>query len=89
MVTNLAEDVFSVGGSPPQNADWADHKYFPEVMYHDIRANYDISDDWAAYLGVDNVTDKIPPLGLTGTGEGSGIYDVRARYYYAGFKVNF
>lgn len=89
MVTNLAEDVFSVGPNPPQNADWADYKYYPEVMYHDIRAQYDISDEWSAYLGVDNLTDRIPPLGLTGTGEGSGIYDVRARYYYAGFKVEF
>ena len=53
------------------------------------RVGYDINDSWNAYLGVDNLADVIPPLGLTGTGEGSGIYDVRARYFYAGVKVNF
>jgi outer membrane receptor protein involved in Fe transport len=54
-----------------------------------VRAAYDINDSWNVYLGCDNITDEIPPLGLTGTGEGSGIYDVRARYFYAGVKVQF
>ena len=44
-------------------------------MYQDVRFGYDINDDWNAYLGCDNFTDEIPPLGLTGATEGSGIYD--------------
>jgi outer membrane receptor protein involved in Fe transport len=89
MVINQAEDVFSVGGNPPQNADYADRKYYPEIFYHDIRASYDVRDDINAYLGVDNLSDRVPPLGLTGTGEGSGIYDVRGRFWYAGVRVSF
>ena len=72
-----------------QNADYADRRFYPSVLYQDIRASYDINDSVNAYVGCDNFTDEIPPLGLTGTGEGSGIYDVRARYFYAGVKVAF
>jgi outer membrane receptor protein involved in Fe transport len=89
MVIDLAENVFSVGGNPPQNADYAEKKYYPEVIYHDIRAAYDIRDDLSAYVGVDNLSDRVPPLGLTGVGGGSGIYEVRGRFWYAGFKVGF
>ncbi|MEJ0086090.1 MAG: hypothetical protein WDO72_10430 [Pseudomonadota bacterium] len=42
-----------------------------------------------AYLGVDNLTNRIAPFGLTGTGEGSGIYESKGRFAYAGVKVNF
>jgi outer membrane receptor protein involved in Fe transport len=42
-----------------------------------------------AYLGVDNATNRIPPYGLTGTGAGSGIYEARGRFAYAGVKVQF
>jgi outer membrane receptor protein involved in Fe transport len=83
------EDTYGLQGEPPQNADYADRRFYPSVVYQDLRVGYDINDSWHAYLGVDNLADKIPPLGLTGTGEGSGIYDVRARYFYAGVKVNF
>jgi hypothetical protein len=31
----------------------------------------------------------MPPYGLSGTGEGSGIYDVRGRYVFAGVKATF
>jgi outer membrane receptor protein involved in Fe transport len=89
MVIDLAENVFSVGGNPPQNADYAEKKYYPTVIYHDIRAAYDIRDDLSAYVGVDNLSDRVPPLGLTGVGEGSGIYDVRGRLWFGGFKVGF
>ena len=89
MVLNDAEDVFSVGGNPPQNADYADRKYYPEIFYHDVRAAYDITDDVNAYVGVDNLADRVPPLGLTGAGGGSGIYESRGRFFYLGFKVGF
>jgi outer membrane receptor protein involved in Fe transport len=83
------EDTYGLAGNPPQNADYADRRFYPSVKYQDLRIGYDINEQWNAYLGCDNITDEIPPLGLTGTGEGSGIYDVRARYFYAGVKVNF
>jgi len=88
-LVSLAEDHFSVGGRPPQNADFTDRRYYPSVVYHDVRASYDISDALNVYLGVDNVADKVPPLGLTGTGGGSAIYEPRGRFFFAGAKYNF
>jgi outer membrane receptor protein involved in Fe transport len=89
------EDVNSVGGNAPQNADFADRRSYPSVFYHDLRAGYDINTTWSAYLGVDNLTDKEPPLGLApntggvaGQG-GSGIYDFRGRFFFGGLKATF
>ena len=39
------------------------------------------------YLGIDNLTNTKPPLGLTGIGGGSGIYDNRGRFGYVGFMA--
>jgi outer membrane receptor protein involved in Fe transport len=86
---NLAEDLFEVGGRPPQNADYAEKRYYHGLFYHDVRAAMDVTDRVNAYLGVDNVANKVPPLGATGTGAGSGIYDTRGRFFYAGVKLAF
>ena len=83
------EDTYSLQGEPPQNADYADTRYYPSTMWQDIRFGYDINDDLNAYIGCENFTDEAPPLGLTGAGEGSGIYDPRGRYFYAGVKFAF
>jgi outer membrane receptor protein involved in Fe transport len=88
-VINLAEEVFEVGGRPPQNEDYAVKKYYHGLFYHDVRAGYDATENVNVYLGVDNIADKAPPLGLTGTGAGSGIYETRGRFFYAGVKLNF
>ena len=45
--------------------------------------------DMNFYVGVDNIFDKEPPFGLTGVGGGSGIYKIRGRNYYAGFRARF
>jgi outer membrane receptor protein involved in Fe transport len=89
MVVNFAEDFYSVNGDPPENADWAYRRNFPAVMYHDVRAGYDFTDAFSGYIGIDNVKDKVPPLGLTATGSGSGIYEARGRYVYAKFGARF
>jgi len=89
MVLNQAEDTFIVQGRPPQNADYADRRYYPSIIYHNVRAAYDFSNSMNAYFGIDNLANKEPPLGVTGTGGGSGIYDVRGRFYYAGVKLKF
>ena len=88
-VLNFYEDTYSLQGNPPQNADYAEARYFGEVFYHDIRAAYDITDKLNAYLGIDNLTNRIPPFGLTGTGAGSGMYEAKGRFAYAGVKMNF
>jgi outer membrane receptor protein involved in Fe transport len=57
-----------------------------------------IGRDFNFYVGVDNLLDTHPPLGLAGTGTGgitdrgtgnAAIYDVRGRTFYAGFKAQF
>jgi outer membrane receptor protein involved in Fe transport len=86
---NTFEDYNELNGLPPQNADYADRVYYPQVFYHDIRLGIDATDRFNFYLGVDNVTNRLPPLGLTGVGGGSGIFDVRGRNFYAGAIAKF
>lgn len=88
-VLNAYEDVFELQGRPPENADYADRRFYPEVFYHDVRVSFDANEDFNFYLGIDNVLDRKPPLGLTGIGGGSGIYDVRGRFFYAGAVAKF
>jgi outer membrane receptor protein involved in Fe transport len=89
MVLNAYEDFFSVQGRPPQNPDYADRKFYPAKFYHDVRLGVDIGPKYNFYMGVDNLTNTIPPFGLTGIGGGSAIYDNRGRFFYAGAKANF
>ncbi len=88
-VLNAYEDYFSVQGREPENADYADRRFYPAVFYHNIRVGFDAGRDFNFYVGVDNVTDRQPPLGLTAIGGGSGIYDVRGRYFYSGITAKF
>jgi len=87
MYVNTYEDYNSVNGLPPQNADYAPIKKYPDVFYHDVRLGLDVNDNFNFYIGADNITNRMPPYGLTGVGEGSGVYDNRGRYFYAGFKA--
>jgi outer membrane receptor protein involved in Fe transport len=96
-VTNLYEDFNPLpgatnpitGATPPNDADWADIRWYPSVLYHDLRISFDVQKDYNFYIGVDNFTNRAPPLGLTGVGAGSGIYNVRGRNFYAGFRAKF
>lgn len=89
MVLNTYEDYFSVQGRPPENPDYGPRIYYPSVWYQDFRIAMDVGRRFNAYLGIDNAFNRQPPFSLTGTGEGSGIYDVRGRFIYAGFRANF
>ena len=87
--TGAAEDTFSVQGRAPENADYADRRFYPDVFYHDVRLDLQVNPRFNVYAGVDNIGDRLPPLGLSGVGAGSGIYDVRGRYGYVGVKAGF
>ncbi|MGO4168739.1 TonB-dependent receptor domain-containing protein [Novosphingobium sp. YAF33] len=89
MYLNEYEDYNSVNGVPPQNEDYAPIKKYPDVFYHDIRASYDVDDKYTLYFGVDNVFNKMPPYGLTGVGDGSGVYPNMGRYFYTGITAKF
>ena len=88
MVLNNYEDIFSLQGRAPENADYADVDFYPETFYHDFRVGFEL-DNFDFTLGVDNILNTNPPLGLTGIGGGSAIYPVRGRNFYAGVRAQF
>ncbi len=88
-VLNAAEDVFSVQGRDPENADYGPFTYYPDTFYHDIRGSVEVNNRFNFYAGVDNVLNTLPPYGLSGIGGGSGIYDARGRFFYAGIEAKF
>jgi outer membrane receptor protein involved in Fe transport len=87
-VLNNAEDTYSVGGRPPQNADYADVRFYKAAFYHDARVSVDATERFNVYAGVDNLTDRLPQYGLQGTGN-DAIYDNRGRYFYVGAVAKF
>lgn len=79
----------SLQGRPAENPDAFPRVFYPDITYSDVRIGFDVNDQFNFYTGVDNVFDRLPPFGLTGTGGGSGIYDNVGRYLYAGARVKF
>lgn len=82
------EDTHSVQGRPPENPDIADRINTGSVFYNDVKLTFSLKKKYEFYLGVDNLFDRMPPLRLTGAGEGSGIYNGIGRFFYAGFTVD-
>ena len=89
MVLNNYEDINSLQGRPPENEDYADTLEYPEVFYHNFRVKVDVNDNFDFQVGVDNILNTNPPLGLTGIGGGSAIYTVRGRSFFAGARAKF
>ena len=100
MLTSTFENFFpNNSGIPgqtglPANSDAFEIQSYPSVFYHDIRFDFRVGDrdaasDMNVYFGIDNVTNKQPPLGTTATGAGSAIYNIRGRNFYAGFRAKF
>lgn len=79
--------IFPLNGQPAQNVDASETLYYPAVFYHNVRLGVDVTDQLNLYVGVNNLTDVEPPLGVSGIGGGSGIYDNRGRYVYLGFRA--
>jgi outer membrane receptor protein involved in Fe transport len=87
---NNFENVFPFQGRLPTNTDAFPRNYYPQVFYHDLRLAFETSDKkYRFYTGVDNIFDRLPPFGLTGTGGGSSIFNNVGRYFYAGAEVKF
>lgn len=108
MFTNNFEDVNPLVSAcptpgsplncPPNNLDVRSPTVTPAVFYHDIRFELNLNDNVQFSLGMDNVLDTHPPLGLSGTGDQVGdrggggvaaIYDAFGRKVYAGFRARF
>lgn len=93
-LTTDYEDQFSLNGEDPRNPDEDDRLVYPEILYHDIRLSFQIDNSkrenaYEFTIGVDNVFDERPPLGLLGTGGGSAIYDPIGRRFFAGARAKF
>lgn len=89
MAVGLIEDTKAYQGRAPQNADRYSIPYYPDVVYMNARFALNIQGGSQFYVGLDNLTNRIPPLGSTGIGGGSGIYEPIGRRFYAGFKAKF
>lgn len=89
MTTFSYESFFSKQGRPAQNPDVAEQRFYPDVFYHDVRLGLDVDENFNFYMGVDNIGNRLPPLGLTGVGAGSGIYSNIGRFFYAGAVAKF
>ncbi len=84
------ELYFPVPGNPgaPTNADSTGEVFYPDVLYHAARLNMRVNERFNFYLGIDNIFDTPPPLGLLSTGAGDP-FDPIGRYFYAGATVDF
>lgn len=95
MLTTAYANIYSINGNPPQNEDVISIRNYPDVFYHNIRASVQIGAttenrkgmEW--FVGIDNLTDRKPPLGATGTGAGSAIYDILGRSFFTGVRATF
>jgi outer membrane receptor protein involved in Fe transport len=83
------EQQHTFQGRPPTNADAFPRVWYPTVVYHNARVGWNLNREFEFYIGVDNITNRLPPLGLTGSGAGSAIFDAIGRFVYGGFKANF
>jgi outer membrane receptor protein involved in Fe transport len=77
-----------LGTNLPDNADAFPQINYKAVVYHNIRAGLDVNKKFSIYAGIDNVFDKLPPLGLLGT-VGGDPYDSFGRYFYFGVEASF
>jgi len=86
------ESQHSYQGRPPTNADLTQEVWYPAVLYHaarlDIKVPQGGKDKFDFYIGMDNIFDSKPPLGLLGTAGGDP-FDSIGRYVYAGATVDF
>ena len=76
-------------GRDPQNLDDFDIPFYPDVFYADVRIGFNIEGGSSFYVGADNVTNRVPPLGATGITGGSAIFEPIGRRFYAGFTGRF
>jgi outer membrane receptor protein involved in Fe transport len=72
----------------PNNADAFPIVFFPAVIYHDIRMDFDIGNDFNFYAGINNLLDKQPPYGDLGTVSGSP-FDSFGRNFFLGIEAKF
>lgn len=83
------ENHITFQGRPPQNLDDFSVPFYPSVFYVGAKLGFDVGKGSKFYIGVDNLTDRLPSLGATGIGAGSAIFDNVGRRLYAGVTARF
>lgn len=89
MTIGAYEAQNSVQGRPPENADQYPVVFYPDITYSNVRVGITVDKKYRFYTGVDNVADQNPPYGVSGTGNGGGIYENIGRFFYAGFSFKY
>lgn len=82
------ENYFPHQGNPPQNADFTEEVWYPDVLYHNVRLGYEVGENFEFYMGMDNIFDRKPPFGLLGTAGGEP-YETFGRFLYFGTRIDF
>lgn len=86
----LAEEVLTVGGVPPLNPDVASPLRTGAAFYHNVAVSYDVDDRFSFRFAIDNLLDRQPPPGVTGSADqNQGGYDTVGRYFSAGVTARF
>lgn len=92
-LSRMKDTLIENGGDPDDERNTVG-----SYVYHDLNLRYAFGDDqqYSAYLGIDNVFDKLPPVlnqlrasHITGTETAADTYDPIGRYGYAGVLVKF
>lgn len=82
-------------GRSPTNPDIRPFDFYEPVVYHNIRLGLKANKDFRFYVGVDNITNELPPYDLTGTenpsatGQSGAVYPNTGRFFYAGAEIKF
>ena len=89
MSIGAIENIRSIQGRPPEDADAFERDFFPAATYHDARIEWAATSTFGFYGGVDNLTNRLPPPSVTGVDDAGAIYDTNGRYFYVGLTTHF
>lgn len=82
------ETFFTNQGRGPTNPEARPFVFYDPIIYHNVRLGVNATDKFRFYFGVDNVSNELPPYGLSGTGD-DAIYPNTGRFLYAGVEARF
>lgn len=83
------ETFFASQGRTPLNPDARPFVFYDPAVYHNIRIGVNPTERFRFYVGVDNITNKLPPYDQTGTGSDAATYPNTGRFFYAGAGIRF
>jgi outer membrane receptor protein involved in Fe transport len=82
------EQQFGFNGQPALNPDLTNERFYRPALYHNARIDFSLNNQFSMYLGINNITDRLPQFGLTGTGNADGIFNNIGRAFFAGIRAS-